>query len=102
MLGLYRFWCRDHALQRPRKSPGTSLKRRLVLAPSGDRSQLTYLYGLNEFASLDDWPSRMDVLTTAYGEEEAARLSAALESLTKTKTSLWALESELSQLSGKE
>ena len=44
----------------------------------------------------------MDVLTTAYGEEEAARLSAALESLTKTKTSLWALESELSQLSGKE
>ena len=44
----------------------------------------------------------MDVLTTAYGEEEAVRLSAALESLTKTKTSLWALESELSQLSGKD
>ena len=44
----------------------------------------------------------MEVLTAAHGEQEAARLSAALESLAKTKTSLWALESELSQLSGKE
>jgi hypothetical protein len=71
-------------------------------AIGGDRSQLTYLYGFDEYASLDDWPSRMEVLTAAYGEEEAARLSAALESLTKTRTSLWALESDLSQLAGKE
>lgn len=71
-------------------------------ALGGDRSQLTYLYGFEEFGSLDTWPSRMEVLTAAYGEEEAARLAAALESLTKTKTSLWALESELSQLAGKE
>ena len=71
-------------------------------AIGGDRSQLTYFYGFDEFASLDDWPSRMEVLTAAHGEEEAARLSAALESLAKTKTSLWALESELSQLSGKQ
>jgi hypothetical protein len=70
-------------------------------AIGGDRSQLTYLYGFDEFASLDDWPSSMEVLTAAYGEKEAARLLAALESLTRTRTSLWALESELSQLEGK-
>ena len=66
------------------RSPGLRAAPSSVYASSGVRS------------------SRMDVLTTAYGEEEAARLSGALESLTKTKTSLWALESELSQLSGKE
>jgi hypothetical protein len=71
-------------------------------AIGGDRSQLTYLYGFDEFASLDDWPSRIEVLTAAYGDKEAARLSAALESLTRTRTSLWALESELSQLEGKQ
>jgi len=71
-------------------------------AIGGDRSQLTYFYGFDEFASLDDWPSRMEVLTAAHGEEEAARLSAALESLAKTTTSLWTLESELSQLAGKQ
>lgn len=71
-------------------------------ALGGSRSELTYLYGFEEFVSLDAWPSRMEVLSAAYGEKEAARLSAALESLAKTTTSLWTLESELSQLAGKQ
>lgn len=69
-------------------------------ALGGDSSELTYLYGFDEFASVDNWPSRTEVLSAAYGEEEAARLLAALESMTRTRTGLWALESELSQLEG--
>lgn len=69
-------------------------------AVGGDRSELTYLYGVDALAELDDWPSGREVLAAAYGPEEAARLAAALESMTSTRKSLWTLEGELSQLEG--
>jgi hypothetical protein len=71
-------------------------------AIGGDRSKLTHLYGFDEFAELDDWASMKEALSEVLGIEEAARLSAAIESMTRTTTSLWAFEPELSQLSAAE
>jgi hypothetical protein len=71
-------------------------------AIGGNGSRLTYYYSFDEFASLDEWPSQMEVLTETYGEKEAARLAAAIDSLAKTRTSLWTLEPDLSQVEGKE
>jgi len=67
----------------------------------GDRSVHLVLYPFDLFAEVDDWPSRTEVLTKAYGATEAARLSAALDAISETTKSLWHLEPALSQLKTK-
>ena len=67
----------------------------------GDRSKHLVFYPFDRFAEVDDWPSRIEVLTRASGAEEAARLAAALDAITKTTKSLWHLEPALSQLDSK-
>lgn len=67
-------------------------------ALGGDRSLLYYFYGFDKFGEVDGWPSRLDMASESLGASEAARLLAAVEAVTATTTSLWQLESELSQL----
>lgn len=69
-------------------------------AIGGDNNELHYFYGFEDFAEIDAWPSKQEVLTAAIGEEDAARLLAALEAVSEKTTSLWQLEAELSQLGG--
>ena len=67
-------------------------------AIGGETSELIHFYGFDSFAEVDVWPSRREVLATALGEREGARLASAVESITETTTSLWKLEPELSRL----
>lgn len=69
-------------------------------AIGGDSSVLLYIYGFERFAEVDAWPSRQETLAAAMGEEDAARLAAAMGAISETTTSLWQLEPELSQLAG--
>ncbi len=69
-------------------------------AIGGESSELTFYYGFNAFAEVDSWPSRREVLATAHGERNGARLASALESITETTTSLWKFEPELSRQGG--
>jgi hypothetical protein len=64
----------------------------------GDRQSHLVLYPFDRFAEVDSWKSRSEVLTRAYGAEEAARLAAALDAISETTKSLWHLEPSLSQL----
>jgi len=67
-------------------------------ALGGDRSVLYYLYGFDKFGEIDGWPSRLEMASESLGASEAARLLAAVDAVTATTTSLWQLETELSQL----
>lgn len=69
-------------------------------AIGGESRELTFYYGFNSFAEVDSWPSRRDVLASAQGERDGARLASALESITETTTSLWKYEPELSRHAG--
>jgi hypothetical protein len=64
----------------------------------GDRTKHLVFYPFDRFAEVDEWQSRSEVLTRAYGAEEAAKLAAALDAISSTTRSLWHLEPELSQL----
>jgi hypothetical protein len=67
-------------------------------AVGGTEDEILIFYPFDFFAELDDWPSRREVLTGAYGEREAARLSAAIEAVAETTKSLWQMEPALSQI----
>jgi hypothetical protein len=69
-------------------------------AVGGESDEIMFFYPFETFAEIDGWPSRKELLTGAYGEREAARLSAALDALGETTTSLWQLEPALSQIGG--
>ena len=66
-------------------------------AIGGTSSELLYLYGFDRFAELDAWSSRLEVLGKTMAEGEAARLLAAIEAISETRSSVWQLEPELSQ-----
>jgi hypothetical protein len=67
-------------------------------AIGGDGSDLIFLHGFDEFAEVDEWPSRREALAGKIGEREAGRLISAIESITETTTSLWKLEPSLSRM----
>jgi hypothetical protein len=69
-------------------------------AIGGDSSELHFYYGFDAFAELDSWTSRLEVLDDIMAEGEAGRLLAAIEAISETRSSLWQLEPELSQLEG--
>ena len=68
----------------------------------GDSAELTCFYGFDEFAEIDAWPSRRQVLAAAYGERDGGRLASAIEAISETTTSLWKLEPSLSRLPAQE
>ena len=70
-------------------------------AIGGSNSVLHYYYGFDQFAELDSWTSRLEALSESLGDFDAARLLAAMEAVSKTTSSLWQLEPELSQLQPK-
>ena len=67
-------------------------------AVGGSDGEILIFYPFDTFAELDGWQSRKSVLTAAYGEREAARLSAALDAVAETSRSLWQMEPALSQI----
>lgn len=67
-------------------------------ALGGDSSVLYYFYGFDKFAEVDGWPSRLEIASASLGAAEAARLLAAVDAVSQTNTSVWQLETELSQL----
>jgi hypothetical protein len=64
----------------------------------GDGSELVFFHGFNEFAEVDAWPSRREVLAAKIGERDAGRLISAIEAITESTSSLWKLEPSLSRL----
>jgi len=66
-------------------------------AIGGDSSRLLYIYGFDRFAELDLWSSRLEVLEQTLVEGESARLLAAIQAISETRSSLWQLEPELSR-----
>jgi len=67
-------------------------------ALGGDNSVLYYFYGFDKFAEVDGWPSRLEIASASLGAAEAARLLSAVDAVSQTTTSVWQLETELSQL----
>ena len=67
-------------------------------AIGGESSELVFFYPFDEFAEVDSWPSRREVLASALGDRDGARLASAVEAITETTTSLWKLEPKLSNL----
>ena len=67
-------------------------------AIGGESSELLYFYPFDAFVEVDSWPSRREVLASALGDREGARLASALEAVSETTTSLWKLEPQLSRL----
>ena len=64
-------------------------------AIGGDGAEFVYVYPFDEFAEVDSWPSRREVLA---GSEDGERLASAIEAITETTTSLWKFEPELSRV----
>ena len=67
-------------------------------AIGGDRSEHVFYFPFVALAEGAAGRGGDDALTRAYGGEDSARLSAAIEAITETTTSLWRLEPSLSQL----
>ena len=66
-------------------------------AIGGESSELLYFYPFDAFVEVDSWPSRREVLASALGDRQGARLASALEAISETTTSLWKLEPQLSR-----
>ena len=70
-------------------------------AIGGDSSELLWIYGFDRFAEIDAWNTRLETMSKATTEGEAARLVAAMEAISESTSSLWQLESVLSQIEGR-
>lgn len=65
-------------------------------AIGGDSSGLLWIYGFDQFAEIDAWDTRLETMSKAMTEGGAAGLVAAMEAISESTSSLWQLESLLS------
>jgi hypothetical protein len=65
-------------------------------AIGGGSGQVELLFAFDDFAELDSWPGTLEVLGSHYGEDEAARILEALDSVADTVSEIWSLAPRIS------